>query len=169
MNITVTQIGSRTWRWKITDPVPGQTYYEYRDGLLVEVSTRTDRQIELGAGEIVRVEILDSPSADPEVVYSRKLELVWNTVDGAASYRIDHYVGAAWVQDILVPAGAVMQYSWITRALADGEIYHWRIVPVSASGQDGVALEGEVRIVGRPDILGAVTYDPEAGLSWAMP
>lgn len=160
-------IGEEGWHYEWISTESEPTYYEYVDGVLMNVSTSTTRDLWLAPGEVVQFEVLDSPSVMPQPAYPSRAWLSWyaDTLEPAASYRIEELIDAEWVTAGTVFPGVGQTYfTWLSRVLEDDNVHHFRIVPVAFNKEEGLPLRLVVPMVRRPDPPAwSGTYDDNTG------
>jgi len=147
-------------RWS-SDRTPPVTFRLYREGRKIYEVTSAD-----GTGEFVLavadgdqpfVEVLDVACANPSLAFPGRFTLVWLSVSGAASYRIDEYVSAAWTTRQTITADGSSSYRWQSRWLEDSQQHQFRVVPISTAGNGGTPTTITALMVRHPDAP-SVTY-----------
>jgi len=145
------RIGPRAALLKYSSDLGGApTFYIYVDGILVAQTTATEFTLAVNPDETYVVEILDDADAEPMQRFPGKARLGWFFVEGVDYYRVDEYIGDAWVERIRMPDNDGYM-KWESRFLEDGQIHLFRITPVGTDDNEGTAKEFSVLIVRRPD------------------
>jgi hypothetical protein len=98
------------------------------------------------------VEVLDVSTDVAEEGFPDHLVLGWTVASDAAYYRIEQYVGAAWVAVATVAASTDPWQSYATVALADETSHQFRVIPIDAAGNDGTATAFTKLLVRYPEI-----------------
>jgi hypothetical protein len=164
--------GAWTYTWEGTAPfavyrkgrlVPPDTFEDVDPGYTTNETTRTFT--DGTAYEPPQIEVLDSTdSYDPDnLLYPAYLVLQWHEGAGAEQYRIDRYIDAAWTTLQYVAAGTAGYYTYETPALVDGTAYQYRIVPITAAGDELTPIVYTATMVTLPEPP-AVTMTVAAGV-----
>lgn len=152
-----------TWRYVWGGTAPYRLYRYGRlladdtlDGTIIDEATtnNTSRVFDDGdAYEPPQLEVLDSTdSQTPDnILYPAYLALQWHEAPEAHQYRVDRYIGAAWVAQQYVPADDRGYYVYETPPLTDGETYIYRIVPLTETGDELQSVTYTVDFVTIPE------------------
>jgi len=157
----------------VTSSLTGTVYFHwYLDGLYQGVTTSPTRGFVLD-DEQTRVEVVDTndvnhdPYAAPPDAYPARRTVWWvRSLDADCDhYRVEQKEGAgAWESIGTVEHDpAKWSHDLVTDRLTDLTDYEWRVIPVSAVGNDGGPIELAVeRIVRTPDAPGfTIAYDAD--------
>lgn len=155
---SLTKIGLYSWKLKFSSELEEPTFYIYLDGNLIAETEQTEYDIAINVDEGSVIEILDNADEQPMQIFPGRLRLGWFFVEGTDYYRIDEYVGAAWVERYRMPENNGF-LQWRSRFLEDGQTHIFRIVPVGTNGNEGTAKQFAVLMCRRPDV-------PDAGYSY---
>ena len=151
-----------TWQYEFTGTPP---FALYRLGRLLAPTTFEDVDAGYTTNDTTRIfidgteyeppmlEVLDSTdSYTPDnVLYPAYLILQWREAANAVQYRVDRYVGAAWVRQQYITASNAGYYTYETPALIDGESYQYRVVPINAAGDDLIPVAYSTDMVTIPE------------------
>lgn len=96
------------------------------------------------------IEVLDRPLTRPTLAFSGNVILAWDEVSGAALYRVEQEIASVWTALATIVDDGRPVFTFQTPWLADGGIYPFRIVPVSAAGNDGPAITRSVAQIRQP-------------------
>jgi len=131
----------------------GAHFWIYLNGELVEEDTPTTSMVVAMTtpGDLTELEVLDAAPESLDPAYPSRAHLGWYGVDGAASYRVEEYVGAAWTERKPLNAEDADFFVFRTRVLEDSTVHQWRVVPVGANGNEGTPLTWSFLMVRRPD------------------
>lgn len=135
--VAVSDDGTPSFRW-------------YLDGRLIEISPVGTRVFTVPLDEILFIEVLDDDTP-PRRAWPAYILLQWRAVTGAAEYRVEESIASVWTARATIRERGTAYYSWRTRALEDGTVHAFRIIPVGTNGNDGTALARSVLMVRRPD------------------
>jgi len=145
------RIGSKSWQINFSSGLSDPRFYIYVDGELVAETKQTSYVIAREPGTSFMVEVLDSSSDLPLQVFPGNLRLCWYKVENAEEYRVDEYVGAAWVsRKRYRGTNGYLQFE--SRFLEDGQNHTFRIVPIGADGNEGTAKQFQILMVRHPDV-----------------
>lgn len=136
------------WSSTLSPPV---SYWIYVNGVqkAAAVSYET-MDFQVPTGTKVYLEIFDTISHTAAPVQFDSIFLRWyHTVD-ADAYRIEEYVGAAWVIRGYVSDGGEWFFDWGSRELEDETTHRFRVVP-RLKGEDGTGQEFYFFMVRQPD------------------
>ena len=147
------------WLSDLGDP----TYYVWRDGVLVAVTTQTVMTFMVDLGDTLVVDVFDDVTDQPDGHGVGRAHLNWYQVDDADYYRIDEDDGG-WTERAQITDDGSGYFSWTSRFLEDVTTHTFRIVPVDAVGNEGDAVERFVFMVRYPDAPSTVwSYDDATG------
>ena len=156
MAVTVSsarQLSPRSFLVGFTSTLSSPTFYVYLDGTLIETTQRAQSVINVEPNVQFILEVLDSPTDTPVVVYPSRWWLNWGPSSGAVDhYRVEEFVSAAWVLRAKVPHSGRSAYRWLTRHLEDVTTHQFRIVPVGTNGNQGTAATITGLMVRQPDV-----------------
>jgi hypothetical protein len=161
VSVTAQQLGETSYRVECVPDVPGALLYWYVAAVLSEVTARTWRQFEVAPGEILDIEVLDDADAVPQPSHPSRWQIHWETT-GAAAYAIDEWVTDAWVERQQIRDNGGQVFRFLSRVLEDGQAHKFRVRPIGANGETGVAFEFEQFIVRTPDPID-VSYTLDTG------
>jgi len=168
MTVTVNQpspINATTWRITWSSDLTDPEYRIYQDGLLAATTGAEEWIATVPAGEALLLEILDDPDETPTTAYPGKITIGWWAVSGAASYRVDEYIEGAWTARATLLETGLGYYRWDSRYLEDVTTHQFRVVPITAFGNDGAAAVFSVLMVRHPDVPSvAYTYDEDTAI-----
>lgn len=149
-----------------TDATLPATIRIYIMGLLSSTLTSTDGywqfDLQVSDGQQQYVQVIDDAVSREDYAYPGQMTLAWQGKAGAASYRIDEFVGSDWVAQFTVQDRGEGAFTYLTHWLNDATTYQFRVMPIGADGNDGTALEFEFDFVRHPDVPN-VTYPVDAG------
>ena len=126
------------------------TFRIYLDGELLTETTGTTYVLTQRIGDTPVIEVRDDDSP-PAAGLPGRVRLEWTPVAGAAEYRVEEFVAAAWTQRARVKASDIGTHVWFTRFLEDEATHQFRIVPVGENGNDGTPLAFSFLMVRSPD------------------
>ena len=140
--------------WTTDQAVPA-TFRVCREGVvlatLVSQTTAGSWRFTIMPGEYPFIEVLDKACQNPSLAFPGKLTLQWYAVSAAASYRVEQNIASVWTLLTSVPEDGRGYYEWQSGWLADCASHQFRIVPVSASGNQGTALNLASLLARHPD------------------
>jgi hypothetical protein len=149
--LEVTRRGPAAWYLRWSSSLPSPVYRVLLDGQLYAETSQESMVVGVTPGEQVMFEVLDDPGAVPAVAYPGKALLQWERVEGAEKYRVEQWVGSAWValRTVLDTGEAVLTHQ--TGWLADLTEHRFRVAPVGENAVDGTAREFAIAMVRKPD------------------
>jgi len=154
MSVTIgewSKIGSGLYRLHFSSSLSSPTFYIYRGGALVGTTTQGHWDFTVTPGEQLTVAVVDDSVTVPET-WPSGITIGWHLVPGAAYYRVDEYVSGSWqVRSKVHPDGTGF-LKWVSDELTDVTTHRFRVVPVSAGGNEGDALDFNVFFVRVPDV-----------------
>lgn len=145
------QTGLYTWLLAWTSDQVSPTFRVYRDGVLLSEQTAAEYELSVTGGEVPVIEVLDDASANPQSSFPNGLTLGWRTDPESATYRVDRWTGADWLEVDTLAASDGGWQSYSTGVLADGATHLWRVVPIDSAGNSGTPLEFSALMVRHPD------------------
>lgn len=148
---SLTRIGLYSWLLKYSSDLEDPWFYIYLDGVLIAETQQTAYNIAISMDEGSVIEVLDDPDIQPMQIFPGKVRLGWFFVAGTDYYRIDEYIGSAWVARYRMPENNGY-LSWRSRFLEDGQTHIFRVVPVGTNGNEGTARQFAVLMCRRPDV-----------------
>ncbi len=149
---SIVQISATQWRLVFESDLGGTpTFYIYADGILIDSTTRTWREVGVEAGEQIQFEVLDDVNATPVTAYPGRLFMTWVPVANDQSYRVEEFVSAAWVVRTTIQVGVETYFSFTSRYLEDVTTHQFRVIPVGTNEEDGSARPFTALMVRRPD------------------
>lgn len=163
---TQTAIGARSTMFRWDAGTAGTMFYVYRNGALIDRTTRNWRQIDVSPGEVVEFFVSDDPAELPPAGITASTGTIeWAEADGdVQTYEIRKRVDGAWK---LIGSVPNMREAWMRfplGALADGVVNEYRVSAVDANGIPGQAREVEVMAVRVPDAVAfAIARDQVTG------
>lgn len=117
-------------------------------------------EFSVAAGEQIVIEVLDNGATAPQLAFPGRVTLGWSEVEGAYSYRVEEYVGAAWTARQTVRDLGQSYFSWVSRFLEDATSHQFRVITIGTNGVEGEAKAFTFLMVRHPDIPDvAITYD----------
>lgn len=167
MAVTITsrtRYDANTWRIDWSSDLGGTpTFYIYRNGILVEQTTRTWAQIYVEGGASIDIEVLDTTAA-PQAGYPDRAELIWEHVTDALKYKVEEYVDSIWTERQTLLATGATYYFWESRRLEDATTHQFRVTALGAGDVAGTTHTFIIEMVRRPNLLGVnYTYDDVLG------
>lgn len=150
------ELTSSLSRRAVWDASASGTYFVYVNGFRVGATAMTFWDVTARDGESVLIEVFDDAADRPGTGFPNWAVLGWDNplVKGspiaAQHYRIEQYVTDAWVLRQRIQDSGLPYYSWPTPVMTDCTVHQWRIVPVAASGAEGLALEFSILMVRFP-------------------
>ena len=160
------QVAARTWRVSWSSSLPTPTFWVYRDGELATITQQTSILLFAEAGESVVIDVVDDEDDVLPVVFPGRATLSWTAVANAAGYRVEEYIGAAWVVRTTVYDRGEACFTWSSRCLEDGATHQFRVVPVGANGNDGTPLTFSLLMARHPDVPDVDwSYDDGTGVA----
>ncbi len=151
--IKFVRTGAYSWELSYSSDKEDPTFYIYLDGVLIAETQQTSYTIALNLDESSVVEVLDDSDIQPMQVFPGKTRLGWFFVEGTDYYRVDEKIDEVWTERKKMPENnGYLQ--WQSRFLEDGQIHHFRVVPIGVNGNEGTAKEFAVLMVRRPDVPG---------------
>lgn len=169
--LTVTKVGTVTWRYEWTGTAPFKLFQEGQD--LLNGGTTTDTSREFYNGDQYEppvIEVQDSTEFSNTALtmaYPPDTILQWRGVTGAAYYLVEQYVGSAWVTVVggYIPETKKGYYKFESQFLTDCTTPKFRVTPYDSNGYSGTAIEFEkffVRLPPAPEI--ETSYDADTQL-----
>ena len=155
-------VGPLAWRLSWTSDLPGATFYVYRDGVLIATTTGGSIIVTVEAGETPLIEVYDDASTSPMESHPGRIMLAWCASSGSPEvnyYRVDEYIGAAWVERARLRDDGRGYFTWRSRQLEDCTSHQFRIVPVGDNANEGAADTRTILMVRHPD-------PPEVSYTW---
>lgn len=149
---SIQQIGVGSWRVLWSSTIQDPTFYIWRDGQLMDVTTAEEYIFQVPAGEQLNLEVYDDESQKPVSAFPGKVVIGWYSVANTSRYIVQEYVGGEWLTRKTVNHTSAGYYSWESRFLEDSTSHQFRVVPQGVNGNAGAALTFEVFIVRFPDI-----------------
>jgi len=146
-----------TVRFSWSSGLSSPTFYIYKDGEYLYATALTALQFHVEPGEGVVLEVFDDPDDEASYADSGHKTLGWYESASADSYRVEEYYAAAWVTRKVVPDDSSGFYTYRTRFLEDVTTHQFRVIPISAAGNEGDPLAYSFLMVRHPDPV-AVTY-----------
>lgn len=143
--------GGGSWRLNWSSTLSSPTFYVWRDGQLVAVTSAVTMIFWVAPGESLVIEVFDSATETPSSAYPGRLTLAWERSAATDYYRIDLYTGGQWVEQARVFDTGAFYYSWKTDWLDDVTQYRYRAVPIGVNGNAGASREFSVLMVRTPD------------------
>lgn len=147
------QVGPNTWRlfWSSDEDDP--TYRIYVNG-----RSRPSTQAEHGdfpmnyfEGESAVVDVLDDAVTRPKGIIAARTLLSWDDVSGVETYRVERYVGGAWVVVKEIAADQDRYHYW-TPALAGGITTHdFRVTSIGENRNEATPTVVNVLTTRHPD------------------
>lgn len=135
-----------SWASDADDPI----YRVYRDGELVLTTRATTYDAAIADGAAPVFDVVDQEDADPSA-FPPFAVVQWYQVADAAAYRVEQYVDSAWTMLVTVADDGRGYYQHRTATLADDTTHQFRVVPVSAAGNDGTPTTLSILMVRYPD------------------
>lgn len=149
---TPTRVGPNAWRLRWESDVGGTPIYRvYRNGRCIQTGPRNCCTVSMQADESGTIEVLDDADAVPAAIPRVRMRLLWDAVTGTARYRVQRYVGAAWVTEVEIRAGDRTNYEYLTPPLEDVTDHQYRVVPIGENGNEGTPATVTVTMVRNPD------------------
>jgi hypothetical protein len=152
-------VGSVMFRWDLG--APGTLFYLYSNGVLIEVTTRNWKQLDLAPGETVVFTVSDDVGELIPIGAPNRGILNWGEAGDAvtAKYEIEELEGEVWVARGTIWDLGESWFRWISRVLEDGVEHRFRVTACDVDGLPGQAREVAMLMVRAPDPL-------ELTLSW---
>ncbi len=150
---TPVQVGPNTWRLFWTSSLSTPTYQIFGDGQYVATTTGEHRDFPLNVvdGESALVEILDSATVPATTAMGARATISWDDVATAARYRVEQFVGAAWVVVKELIADQT-RYHFITPTLAGTATAHqFRVTAIGVNGNEATAATINILSTRHPD------------------
>ena len=170
MAVTITdktRYDANTWRIDWSSDLGGTpTFYVYRNGILVEQTTRTWTQFYVEPSASIDIEVLDTTDA-PQAGYPDRAELIWEHVTDALKYKVEEYIASVWTERQTLLATGATYYLWESRRLEDATTHQFRVTALGAGDIEGTSQTFAIEMVRRPDLLD-VTYSYDSGLQQIM-
>ena len=161
-SLTVRDLGGGAFLLEWASDQPSPTFSVYRDGALVTTTRQTSLVVSVPVGEAPVYEVLDDAGAGPAPGYPNYALLAWYASAGAASYRVEEWVSAAWAGRATLEDDGRGYFTWRSRALEDAATHQFRVTPVGANGNDGTPKSFVVLMVRIPTPP-SVDYAYDAG------
>jgi len=146
---TATPTGNGAFRFAWTSDAVAPTFYFYADGELVATTTESFLLASGTAGVVY--EVLDTPTP-PTAAFPATMVLTWYASNDAVLYRIEKQDGADWDEVAEITADERTYYTFRTSVLDDDTTHTFRVVPVSAAGNDGTPATHTALMVRNPDV-----------------
>lgn len=149
---SINRISSEAVQIKYSSDLSNPVFFIYIDGELYDTTEAASAIIRINPGESPVISIIDSliPGEIP-AYYPKYAALTWWYLNGAVEYRIEEYIGSAWVVRDTIPENGKGYYLWKSRVLEDCVSHSFRVIPVDEKGNDGTAQEFEILMVRIPD------------------
>lgn len=147
-------------------------YHWWLDGVYVDSTTVPDHAFFVPAGDLARVECVDTADADYDPLVAsvatypaRRTLFFLRSLAAVEHYRVEQRanVGAWTTIARVLPENGQWSFQVLSPRLADLTVYDWRVIPVDAAGNDGTALSlpSESPLVRVPDAPEfTATFDP---------
>ena len=159
MTVTLTsqrRTGPDTWRVEWASDLPSPTFYIWRDARFAYATRAASGLFRVTPGIQLVVDVLDTP-APPAAAFPGTMRLEWYSGGAAvARYRVEEWIGGAWVPRQILTNQGQWYYAWTSRFLEDCQSHRFRVVPVGVNSNDGAPVVTDGYLVRRPDIPKAV-------------
>jgi hypothetical protein len=142
--------------------------YQYVDGILVESSTRTWRQMDVLPGQTASFFVTDDANEVPGVGLPAYAIVTWDESgdDETARYEVEQYIGGAWLLTGTVMDVGEPWFRWVSGVLEDGAEVEIRVKAVDGHGVPGAVMEVSVLMVRVPDRLDvSAIWNDETGVA----
>ena len=147
-----------TW----SSSISGATFYIWRDGEFISQTAATSQQFRTVPGEYLLVDVFDSPTDSPDYAQAGRVHLCWYASPLAASYLVQEFVGAVWVDRQSIPDNGEGFFRFLTRYLEDGESVDFQVLAIDAAGNSATPAPFPVVQVRHPEIPD-VEYEYDSG------
>jgi hypothetical protein len=135
------------------------------DGVLVETSTRTWRQLDVLPGQTVSFWVTDDANELPPIGLPSTAWITWDESesDESVRYEVDQWIEGQWVARGIVMDLGEPWFRWQSGVLPDGVETRFRVRAVDGNGIEGLPIEIGILMVRVPDRLNvAATWNAEA-------
>jgi len=156
---SIEQVDLTLWKFKghstLTPPVTLRVYVAGRLYLNAFVSADGTFEFEVNVGNATSpfVEVLDEACLRPEYAYPGQWDLHWYwSQPDASSFRVEQFVGAAWVEKGTVPYYVDGYFTWRTPWLADVTVHQFRVVAITIGGLEALPIPFTAEMVRHPDV-----------------
>jgi len=145
-------VGGNSWRFSWSSDQDDPTFYVYdlSEGGLLDTTKGTSITITLEPGESRVLEVTEEELAAVPRGYPSRLLLYWYGPAGTSYYKVEEYVGAAWVTRARIYDRGQGHFTWRTRPLEDVTTHQFRIVPVGTNGNEGTPVTWSALMVTHP-------------------
>lgn len=140
MNLTITNTSEGVWTFS-WDADSGVSYEVWLNGVLLATVDEGEYECSYpGYSDTPPpLEIVEENTAESEI-YPPFLQLQWRRVAGAAAYKVEEYVDAAWVTRRTIIDTGAEYYLYQTPVLLDGTEAIWRVSALDTTGDAGTAV-----------------------------
>lgn len=153
MSVTFAQpvrVGPNSFRFRWSSDADAPVYRVHKAGVFQFATETNHATFTFQQGETPAIEVLDG--TEPIAAAAEApVELMWARDEGAAKYRIEEFVGAAWVVRAVRDAGISGMEHYSTQPLADATSTQFRVTPISAGGIEGTPQAVTATINRHPD------------------
>jgi hypothetical protein len=156
--------GSVMFRWDAE--APGTLFYLYLNGVLIEVTTRNWKQLDLAPGETVVFTVSDDAGELIPIGAPNRANLNWAEAGDeiTAKYEVSECIDEVWTARGTIWDLGESWFRWISRVLEDGVEHRFRVTACDADGLPGQARDVTMLMVRAPDPLAlTLTWEAEEG------
>jgi len=143
-----------SWESDLSDPI----FQIFRGGELVATTTASSWTFSVQPGEQITVGVTDDGSN--LTTYPDRITLHWYVATDATHYRVEQQIGGEWIEQATIRTKGEATLAWQSGQLADSQTHTFRVIPISAAGNEGSAREFSGLLVRIPDApAGTIKYN----------
>ncbi len=161
MSVTIQEpvhVGQGAWLIRYSSNLEDPTFRVYVHGRLIKITKLQSVFVYADHADGRLVEIRDDELPATTAAENR-ISLRWEAVDDVDYYRLDEYVGSAWVEFARVPAGSSKNYRYSAPPSCGGVTQQMRVVPIGKNGNAGTPTSLTPRSLNHP---------PPPAVSWSF-
>lgn len=143
-------VGSNAFELRWSSDKAGPTYRVFRNGKLIAVQRSSRIVLTMERDQHDLVDVLDDGAQPAPVAAPSVVRVLFGPVAGAASYRVERFVGAAWVQQTTIAETGKGQYRHVTTPLPDADAASFRVIAVAPNGE-ATPVSGSITVHRIPD------------------
>lgn len=164
-SLSLTRVSTFSVRLSFASDLGTPTFYVWKDGRFYASTTAATLIVPVPEGSYPVFDVFDDAADQPTWTLPDTLLLQWAGLgSSAASYRVEQYVGAAWVTRSIEPERGRAYYQWRSPRLADQTACQFRVVAVGPDGNETVSATYAATMVRQPDPPAvALSYDEGTG------
>lgn len=135
------------WTSDLTDPL----YRVFRNGVLIAVQRCEGIVVTASVDQHDTIVVSDDQTEPAPRIATPTLQVAFLPVAGADSYRLERFIGAAWVQQTTIKETGATQYRHFTDPLPDAGSTQFRMTAIGTANE-ATPLTGTVATARVPDV-----------------